>query len=532
MRKELKMILLVAAGAVLFSLIFWQEKLGVNTLLFDAFIIAAIFHLYPQAISNRHVSWLLAAHIISLAMILVQNTLLSKLVFTITLLLLVGFVQYVHRSAWFAAGSVLMNILFFLGNLLDALKAARVNFGKGRHLFKYIRFAFFPLVLVGIFVMIYSFSNTIFLDLANKFTAKVMEFLTALFGSFSFSRLLFTIAGLYIVGAMLLRNKTAFFSQKEAAFSDELLRQKKSVYRESKQTREMGIGTLIGKLGHGVMALKNENTIGITSLVLLNALLFVVNLLDIIYVWFNFEYTPNMALYKMVHEGTELLILSIVLAMMVVLFFFKGNLNFYTKNKWLKYAAYVWILQNTVLLVSVLIRDCYYITHFGLAYKRIGVLFFLLSVLVGLITVFIKIYSRKTNYFLFRVNAGSIITILVLSTLVNWDDTIAAYNLKHRDSVPVDWNFLLTLSDKTLPLIDSSIALVKAQQPNVNIQGSATGNFCEKCFINKLQERKQRFMLKQKQYSWLSWNLSDAFVKDYLDHNRNHLEAGMLHVTR
>ena len=39
MRKE---IFLVTAGAVLFNIIFWEEKLGLNAMLFDLFIIGAI----------------------------------------------------------------------------------------------------------------------------------------------------------------------------------------------------------------------------------------------------------------------------------------------------------------------------------------------------------------------------------------------------------------------------------------------------------------------------------------------------------
>ena len=55
------------------------------------------------------------------------------------------------------------------------------------------------------------------------------------------------------------------------------------------------------------------------------------------------------------------------------------DLNFYQKNKWLRYGAYAWLFQNAVLVVSVLFRDYYYIAHMGLAYKRIGVLVFFAS---------------------------------------------------------------------------------------------------------------------------------------------------------
>src|SRR4029078_3225426 len=128
------------------------------------------------------------------------------------------------------------------------------------------------------------------------------------------------------------------------------------------------------------------------------------NCVDITYVWFGFTYNNDINLSEYVHEGTGLLIFSILLAMVLLLFFFRGNLNFYKQNKWLRAGAYAWLLQNSILAVSVLFRDYYYIQHYGLAYKRIGVLIFLAMVLMGLITVFIKIQKRKTAYYLLRVN--------------------------------------------------------------------------------------------------------------------------------
>ncbi len=172
---------------------------------------------------------------------------------------------------------------------------------------------------------------------------------------------------------------------------DRLPRNKRTL-RQKRQGAAFQIAEMImGKMASGTMALKNENTTGIISLVLLNVLLLGVNIVDVNFLWLNFQYKVGEPVYRMVHNGTELLIASIVLAMAILLCFFKGNLNFYKRNKWLKYGAYAWIVQNAMLVCSVfLLRDYYYILKHGLAYKRIGVLFFLLMVLVGLLTVFLK----------------------------------------------------------------------------------------------------------------------------------------------
>ncbi len=204
--------------------------------------------------------------------------------------------------------------------------------------------------------------------------------------------------------------------------------------------------------------------------------------------------------------------------MAILLFFFKGNLNFYKRNKWLKYGAYAWIVQNAMLVSSVLLRDYYYILKHGLAYKRIGVLFFLLMVLVGLITVFLKIWSRKTNYFLFRVNAWAGIVVLVLATTIHWDELIAGYNLKRKNTVDLDVPFLLSLSDKTLPLLDTNMVALQKRENDTRVVNVNDGQpACDTCFIEQLKQREKQFVQKQKDLTWLSWNYADAYTKQYFE---------------
>ena len=268
----------------------------------------------------------------------------------------------------------------------------------------------------------------------------------------------------------------------------------------------------MGKLASGVMALRNENKTGIISLFLLNVLLLLVNYLDVAYVWFGFTYNNQINLAAYVHEGTGLLIFSIVLAMAILLFFFRGNLNFYKKNNWLRFGAYAWLLQNMVLVVSVLLRDYYYILHMGLAYKRIGVLVFLLLVLFGLLTVFIKIKQIKTTYFLLRVNAWFVIIIMVVASCLHWDETIASYNLARKNTIPLDIKFLLSLSDKTLPLIEANKDVLDKNIVTpiaVDVLDTVLPALTQKEVFEK---RKVEFIKTQAGYNWLSWNYADQYV--------------------
>lgn len=512
MKTPAQKILLLITGAILFNIIFWQEKIAVNALLFDAFILASVFYLYPAAFTKPAMKWLLLAHVVTLVTLVIHNTVLSKLAFSATLLLVVVFTQFLHRSVWYAAASAVGNYLLFVFSFLEDIRQIKKGEMRSLGIKKALRFLIIPLMIAGVFMLIYSFSNAVFQDVVNSVGIALQRFFSRFFDWFNWERFGFLMLGLFITGGLILKMNSNYFSEKEFVKHNDLYRTKHNLNRW-KQTAMFDILSLfMGRFANGIMALRNENTVGIISLVMLNALLLFINAIDITYVWFGFSYTANLNLTQYVHEGTGMLIFSIMLAMLVLLFFFRGNLNFYKKNKWLRYGAYGWILQNAVLVVSVLLRDYYYIVHMGLAYKRIGVLVFLLMVLMGLITVFIKIHQRKTAYYLWRVNGWFAVGLLVVASCVHWDETIASYNLAHKNTIPLDIKFLLSLSDKALPVLEKNKDVL--DEKNTVLYDLGDGISTTALTPRDIFDmRKKEFFEKQKMYSWLSWNATDAYVK-------------------
>lgn len=510
-------IALVIAGAVLFNIIFWQEKLAINSLFFDAFILAAVFYLYQPSFKKPAMKWLLFVHLITVGTVIIHNTILSKLAFSSTLLLVIVFTQYEHRSLWYAGASAFMNYVLMLPSFvfsIGQMRKSKLNFyGTG----KALRFIVIPVIILIVFSILYSFSNAVFHDVLNTVGIALEQFFSRFFDWFSWSRFGFLLLGLFITGGLLLKSNADYFSKNDIEKQDNLNR-KKNDLRKWKQTPMYDmLSLLMGRFANGIMALRNENTVGIISLVLLNLLLFFINWLDVVYVWFGFSYSKDINLSRYVHEGAGLLIFSIILAMLVLLFFFRGNLNFYEKNKWLKVGAYLWIIQNIILVVSVFFRDYYYIHEYGLAYKRIGVLVFLTLVLAGLLTVYIKISHVRTNYFLLKVNAWVVMAVLVISSCVHWDETIAEYNLSRKSVLPLDVKFLLSLSDKTLPLLDKNQDVLTRTfiSSPYNDEGDTyyRGQLSAKEYFER---RKKDFFEEQKNYTWLSWNAADNYVKENL----------------
>jgi hypothetical protein len=515
MNREVFKTILTIAGAIVFNIVFWQEKIAVNMVIFDAFVLWSVFYLYPSAFSKPGTRWLLPLHLITLAAVVVHNTLLSKLACGGTLLLLVAFVQFLHRSVWYAAGSSLMNVVLMVVSFFEGLTGLKRGKMPSLGLRRVARFIIIPLIIAGAFLGLYSLANTVFMNAVNDAAMAIGNFLSKIFTWFSWQRFGFLLAGVFITGALLLKANVNFFSEKDTRQTNSLWRRKHNLVQWKKSGLFDLLTLFMGRFANGVLALRNENTVGIISLALLNGLLCCINIIDIVYVWFGFTYHSNINLSAYVHEGAGLLIFSIVLAMLVLLFFFRGNLNFYKKNKWLRYGAYLWILQNLVLVVSVLIRDYYYFVHMGMAYKRIGVVVFLLLVIAGLVTVFIKIHFRKTNYYLLRVNAWFAIVVLVISSCIHWDEWIATSNLARKGTIPVDVNFLLSLSDKTLPVIERNKEVLDTVY--LSAHGELNRLYYESVTPAEYFEmRKRTFLQNHETYSWLSWNMADDYVKNKL----------------
>ena len=81
--------------------------------------------------------------------------------------------------------------------------------------------------------------------------------------------------------------------------------------------------------------LKKEKQLGTTLMLLLNVLIVFYLVTDIIAISTSAASNAE-TLSNQVHNGINALIASIVIAIVIILYFFRGNLNFYKDNKTLK----------------------------------------------------------------------------------------------------------------------------------------------------------------------------------------------------
>ena len=192
------------------------------------------------------------------------------------------------------------------------------------------------------------------------------------------------------------------------------------------------------------LILKKENQLGITLIALLNVLIVIFLITDVTFILTNLDIRASV-FSAQVHSGINALIASIIIAIIILLYVFRGDLNFYKDNQIIKRLAFSWILLNAFLILSIAVKNGQYIYYFGLTYKRIGVIIYLILTLTGLATTLIKIDKIRNIWYLFRLNTKAAFIVLVMASMVNWDYHITNYNFNY--SQYMDFQYLIELSN-------------------------------------------------------------------------------------
>jgi hypothetical protein len=486
MKKQLITSVLFPVCAIGHHLLFWEEKMGLNTLLFSLLMTAALFYLSPESRKSGPALITATAVILTAGLVVWNNSLFSKVNHIIFSICLVGFVQ--GQELRFIFFAFCLGIISMFEMRIKALRElfprswqAKPGCGLPANAKMMVTVA--PVFLV--FFSLYFFANNKFAELTLHFFLNIIRFVEE---EISLPRMLSLAVSILITGSILWKTSVTYFQRLQLNQTFMLVRER------SVPVKNLAITDISG--------LRKEYRTVFFLIIILNKLLLTMNILDIRYVWFGDIPDNPSTLKAYVHEGTYLLIASILFAMGVVLFVFRKNLNFYPENKWLRWLTFGWIVQNGVLALSVGIRNWQYIDACGLAYKRIGVFIFLLLTLFGLWTMFRKVQEKRSFYFLAYQNGWALFVVLLLACFVNWDVFITRYNLSASLNLPLDTGFLLhEVSDKNLFVLEENqgrIARLLNQETPANT-----------FFESALFEKKRSFCECQSKQSWLSWNLAD-----------------------
>lgn len=188
----------------------------------------------------------------------------------------------------------------------------------------------------------------------------------------------------------------------------------------------------VQKATYSFLDLEAERTSGVISFFCLNILLIFFIITYIYEQFYEVSKTP-VQLSEETHERVNAVILSIIMAVLVIMFYFKSGFNFDPKAKLMKILARIWIILNAILVCSAALKNYEYIISYGFTYKRLGVFAFLLLSLIGLALTFIKIQKKKRNIFLFNTMIWYFYGTILACSYVNWGGIITSQNMKRKD---------------------------------------------------------------------------------------------------
>lgn len=491
--------------AVIFAFLFHRQSLGLNVVIFEGLLFGWFAFTQQLKLKTFFERLVFACTLLTIGFTVLHHSIWSYLIHFSVLFMYVGvLIAPKLRSLVNVMGMALSNIFLSYNELFrDKPDDAEIpqKESKRKFQFKRLRFYIIPVAIIILFASLYGFANPDFGEYVYAVLGELYEALIYFFKNIDFLWIMTFLLGVIVCIFLLMRKKNEVLEERDTKALDDKIRVRNKYARS----------TMTG--------LKNEYRVGIFLFGALNLLLLMMNIMDIDKVWLHFKF-EGQYLRQFVHYGTIVLIVAILLSIVLVLSFFRGNLNFYKKNVWLKRLCYLWLAQNGILAISAAVRNYYYIQHYSLAHKRIAVIFFILLVLYGLFSVFIKIRDTRSNFYLLRKNAVAWLIVLTVSSGFNWDRIIAKYNFSRGDGAFVHLNFLSTLSDSALPHLDQPLDKVTAMDRKQGLwmsafkRGLSRKRYCKMYmspeeYSMMIKYRKAAFQWEWKKKSWLEWNYAE-----------------------
>ncbi len=479
-------------SAFCFLVLFYEEYPGLNYLIFAAIITSIQYFFNRNAFQKPLLIGVTVGLILSAAAVVYQASPLAVFLTWSFLILQASFIlnPMLQSLHWGVLQAVVNGIyalpglfrLQFISNRKRSLKLKRLGL------------LIFPFLMLILFWNLYSDTNPYLIEFNEVINKLRKELFSHLWNVISFAGFLFLVLGLFV-------SITLFhlFKQPEQEMGDQFLTRKN--IHSIPFLLKFDFSFLTGS------SLKRELISGIVLMSILNILLFIVNLTDITWIWFGFEVPANFSLKQFVHEGTWNLLISIFFSMVLILYYFRGNQNYYFRSKGMRILALVWIIQNAILLFSLFLRDLHYIQFHGLAWNRLNLLVFMLLTLSGLILLWFKIRKLWTTWFVIKLNSYFAAGIFVLYAWIPWDSLMINYNLNHPNSGEIDVLFYLSAGDLTLPLVEANLDQINKQieaHTNNEVKWIYFESMSE--FKDHFHRQKMRFVQQYPLQGLLSWN--------------------------
>ena len=421
---------------IVHTFLFFGYAMGVNGLIYSVLTISIVT--WYHGLYREKFWWMAVAGHLLIAISAAWHSIIGiAALYNLTFIVLTGYIFSARSSLPVAflnglAGTVLLS---FLRTLRNGFRLLQTNFQdqSGFSIFKRMPLYVAPISVTAIFYMLYGAANPDF-------------FLEINFPDWglNYGLITYTIVGAIIICPL-------FFSLGVKPLTEFDL-ERSNVLNRIRVKRNSATP----------LRLLYENKQGVIMFVMLNLLIASFLIFNITQIFLPSLNHSAADYSQQVHQGFETLVISMIVAMLLIMFYFRGNQNFYSRKEKLVKLAVIWIALNGALILFTCYKNVLYINSFGLTYKRIWVFIGMFLTAIGLYLTLVKIYKLKTNWFLIRQNTWVIYFVISSYFLVDWNRLITWYNPNHAEFL--DMEYILSLDKTQLPYLNK---LLKAGDPRV-----------------------------------------------------------------
>src|ERR1700744_2225468 len=282
----------------LYSFLFYEQSGGINYTIFSIALVISLLAKDKSLLKNRYWCFAAVGSIITSILTGYYGNILCVIANVISLSYLSAMCISPNSSflagLLFSAYSYCSSILFLFINRIE--KKVNSEPDQKSTSTKKVVLLIIPLIVTGIFFFMYRASNALFDDLASKIN----------FDFISFSWIAFTLGGFILLYGFFYHRKISTLAAIDENSLDNLNPQNNNTI------------SLFGKK----LSLGEEEFSGRVMLILLNALLLLVNCLDINFLFIDGKLPKYVSYSQFVHQGIGMLITSILVAIAIILFYF------------------------------------------------------------------------------------------------------------------------------------------------------------------------------------------------------------------
>lgn len=490
---------LIIVSTLLYSFFFYKQLPGINYAIFTLILVFLLGLRKENVLNDKRWLVLAGTSILSGVFVLLHGTVISVLANIVALSMLAVNSLYPKSSFFFSffvsIYSYLSSFVYLIMDIVDRKppvpKPDEEEGKKKSPVFvdfsTKLVIGIIGFLVIALFFVIYRRANPLFKDFTDRIN---LDFI-------SIQWLTFTFFGFLLMYGFFLIRHNKKMHDTDALESAHLNEEK--VY--SKPNAFLGFA----------IPVQMEAIIGVVFLAILNILLLMLNSLDLSFMFGGSVLPDGITYSEYVHKGVGNLIFSVVLVIFITMYLFRGQLNFFKDSagsKAVRILAFAWLAQNFIMLISTAYRNQMYVSEYSLTYRRIGVYVWLVLTAVGLISTFYKIGTKKSMWYLIRINSWSFFLMIILLGSTNWDVLIAKYNTRNPNDA--DYEYLMKMNSNAKPIVYEALLVAEPSglfRNRGNFHNSRTDL---KSYRETLKWEMSWYVTEYGDKSWKEFNLDDA----------------------